>query len=91
MVQIPQFDFSPKTKYFLDEELLLYVWNGNLIEINLITGAKEKIDFEGSILTGQYFILPGKQIYYKTKQNNLFFADLNWVPQGKDNGHHNQK
>jgi len=47
MVQIPQFDFSLKTRYFLDEELLFYVWNGNLIQINLITGAKEKLCFEG--------------------------------------------
>jgi hypothetical protein len=29
-------------------------------------------------MDGQYCILPGKQIYYKSKSNHLHFVDINW-------------
>ena len=78
MIQIPNFDYSPHAQYFLDKELLQYVWRGDFNQINLITGAKEKHCFMRSILDGQYCILPGKQIYFKSKSKNLHFVDLNW-------------
>ena len=44
----------------------------------MITGVKEKHCFGRSIIDGQYCILPGKQIYYKSKGKKLHFVDLKW-------------
>ena len=43
-----------------------------------MTGEREKHDFGRTIMDGQYFMLPGKQIYFKTKKNQFHFVDLNW-------------
>lgn len=79
MVEISDFDYSPSIKYFMDKECLFYVLRGNLYELNLMTGHKVMHNFERKIASGQYFMLPGKEFYFKSKENTLNFCDLNWL------------
>lgn len=37
MASITNFDYGSKVKYFLDKQMLSYVWKGDLVQINLIT------------------------------------------------------
>jgi hypothetical protein len=41
-------------------------------------GSKQKCCFQRSIMDDQYYILPGKQIYYKSKSIFLHFVNINW-------------
>lgn len=78
MISIPNFSYCPHAKYFLDKELLFFVSKGDLTQVSLMTGEVEKHDFNRSIIDGQYFMLPGKQIYFKSKKNKLHYVDLKW-------------
>ena len=52
IISITNFDYDPRAKYFIDNEILQYVWNGDLFLINLFTGKKEKMSFSNEILQG---------------------------------------
>ena len=52
IISISKFDYDPHAKYFIDNEILQYVWNGDLFLINLFTGKKEKMCFSKEILQG---------------------------------------
>ena len=41
MTTIPNFDYGSKIKYYLDKQILSYVWKGDLVEIDLISNTKK--------------------------------------------------
>jgi hypothetical protein len=59
MISIPNFNFCPSLKYFLDKDQLFFVSKGDLHQVSLTTGERQKHDFGRSIMDGQYFMLPG--------------------------------
>jgi len=52
VTQVPNFDYSVNTKYFMDQEKLKYAWKGNLIEYNLITNETNHFQLERQVKDG---------------------------------------
>lgn len=83
---LPNFDYHPRVKYYLDSETLLYVYKGNFISRNIVTGERQELKFEHKIDDHSYQIYSRdgcKQIYYRSMEGHLVFADLEWGSNNK--------
>jgi hypothetical protein len=83
---LPKFDYRKGTNYLLDVESILYAWKGNLIRRNIVTGERQEIKFENKIMGNYYQLyarLESKQVYYRTENGNIYFADLLWGTEDK--------
>jgi hypothetical protein len=51
---IPNFDYNLRVKYHLDMSAIFYVWKGNLISRNILTGERKETKFAHKIMEGTY-------------------------------------
>jgi len=54
VLSLPNFDYSPSTKYFIDQQYLYYGFKGQLKQFDLIKGEKSSIRLSKYIIPGQY-------------------------------------
>lgn len=79
MCEIQQFEYSQGKQYFLEQENLYFQLKGDLCEINIFSQKRRVYNFNRMLVDNSYFILPGKHLFYKAKDNFLNFVDLEWV------------
>ena len=76
---VPNFEHKAGKQYFLEQSSLFFAKRGDLYEFNLITGATKIYDFEKQILDECYFIMPGRHLYYRSRNNKIHYVNVNWL------------
>ena len=82
MTKLTNFDYNPGRRYMIDNEFLMYVQQGDVVELNVLNNQKKVYNFGKKILDQQYLMLPGKKIYYRSSDNSVNFTDLMFFKDG---------